>query len=184
MSEIRQGILLSSVEMRTLLALCCLVAVASALPKKNLFPAKVRFPHMLTMGSDAGLDHEFRDARIHDGEPAEEGQFPFIAAVEIDALYFCGSSVISADYLISAGHCVDGALFLDITAGTINWRDGSGWKQRTTTFQAHEDFYNGVQGIGNDISYILLEEPLPLDDTDLLDSIPIADADPDIQVRI
>lgn len=51
------------------------------------------------------------EPRIIGGELARAGQYPFAAAIFIttpSGNYFCGGSLISLEWLITAGQCVDG----------------------------------------------------------------------------
>ena len=53
-----------------------------------------------------------------DGIPAEEGQFPWAAALFIDDAWFCEGSLISDGHLLTSAHCLDGASFIDILLGS------------------------------------------------------------------
>ena len=44
--------------------------------------------------------------RITNGNPANRGQFPWQAALIIDNNYFCGGSLISNLWVLTAAHCV------------------------------------------------------------------------------
>ena len=57
------------------------------------------------------------------GETAEEGQFPWAAAVFIDNAWFCTATLISTSHLLTAAHCVEGAAYFDITLGTVDIRN-------------------------------------------------------------
>lgn len=49
--------------------------------------------------------------RIIDGSPASAGQFPWQVAVYFrtsSGSFFCGGSLISASYVLTAGHCAQG----------------------------------------------------------------------------
>jgi secreted trypsin-like serine protease len=49
--------------------------------------------------------------RIIGGETARSGQFPFSAAIYIrteDGSYFCGGALISNQWVLTAGQCVNG----------------------------------------------------------------------------
>jgi secreted trypsin-like serine protease len=44
--------------------------------------------------------------RIIGGNVASEGQFPYHAGVIVDGAQFCGATLISPEYLITAAHCI------------------------------------------------------------------------------
>jgi len=43
--------------------------------------------------------------RITGGSPAERGQFPWQVALIIDNTWFCGASLISSQWVLTAAHC-------------------------------------------------------------------------------
>jgi hypothetical protein len=43
--------------------------------------------------------------RITGGSPAARGQFPWQAALIIDVTWFCGGSLISSQWVLTAAHC-------------------------------------------------------------------------------
>jgi len=50
------------------------------------------------------------EAKIVNGRPAYEGQFPFVASLKIRNInrymHFCGGSAISTLHILTAAHCV------------------------------------------------------------------------------
>merc|ERR1712066_104787 len=60
--------------------------------------------------------------RIVGGFEAEENQWPWQVALFIDNAWFCGGSIISENYIMTAAHCADGASYFDIMAGAHNVR--------------------------------------------------------------
>merc|ERR1739838_305609 len=65
------------------------------------------------------------EGRIVGGHEAEENQWPWQVALFIDDAWFCGGSLISENYVLTAAHCVDGASYFDIMAGAHNVRAAS-----------------------------------------------------------
>jgi len=46
-----------------------------------------------------------QDHRITNGYTAERGQFPWQVGLIIDNLFFCGGSLISNQWVLTAAHC-------------------------------------------------------------------------------
>ena len=63
--------------------------------------------------------------RIVGGYETEPGQWPWEVALFIDNAWFCGGSLISSSFVLTAAHCVDGASYFDIMAGAHNIRESS-----------------------------------------------------------
>ena len=55
---------------------------------------------------DVPLDEKYQ--RIINGTPAVPCQFPWMVAVITDNQYFCGGSLISKQWVLTAAHCVQG----------------------------------------------------------------------------
>merc|ERR1712073_145555 len=54
--------------------------------------------------------------RIVGGFEAQENQWPWQVALFIDDAWFCGGSIISENYVLTAAHCADGAGYFDVMA--------------------------------------------------------------------
>ncbi|XP_049851590.1 brachyurin-like [Schistocerca gregaria] len=65
-------------------------------------------------------DSAGKQPRIIYGKQAEEGQFPWMAALRLDYVAFCGGSLITQQSVLTAGHCADGVLQFAINLGTIS----------------------------------------------------------------
>ena len=46
-----------------------------------------------------------QDHRVTNGQDAYRGQFPWQAALSIDGRSFCGGSLISNQWVLTAAHC-------------------------------------------------------------------------------
>merc|ERR1711874_375820 len=99
--------------------------------------------------------------RIIGGFEAQENQWPWQVALFIDNAWFCGGSIISENYVMTAAHCADGASYFDIMAGARNVRASS------EPHRVEITSYNGWTHPGwnhntleNDIALIELPSPL------------------------
>ena len=55
-----------------------------------------------------------RDSRIIGGSDAAEGQFPYQVSLKLYGRHICGGSVIAANWVITAAHCVGRYVSLQI----------------------------------------------------------------------
>ena len=99
--------------------------------------------------------------RIVGGDEATPHQYPWMAALFIDDKYFCGGTLISDEWVMTAGHCADGAQFMNIMLGAHNVRedveDGR-LEIHSEEIMKHES-YNPFL-IHNDIALVHLPEPI------------------------
>ena len=94
------------------------------------------------------------------GETAEEGQFPWAAALFIDSAWFCTGTLISSSYLLTAAHCVDGAAYFDIVLGSVDIRDPSDHRVEVTSYSGVVHPQWNANLLTNDIALIQLPSPL------------------------
>ncbi|XP_034232186.1 brachyurin-like [Thrips palmi] len=95
--------------------------------------------------------------RVIGGSQAVAGQFPWQAQVNMDNSYFCGGSIISSQFILSAGHCASGFSLFRIVLGSLFTADMSESNRLTyVTREAyvHEKF--DLAAILNDISVFKL----------------------------
>ena len=52
--------------------------------------------------------------RIVGGEEATPHQYPWMAALFIDDKWFCGGTLISDEWVMTAGHCADDATSVEV----------------------------------------------------------------------
>merc|ERR1712088_791521 len=65
----------------------------------------------------ASASPAIKEGRIVGGVEATERAWPWQVALFIDDAWFCGGSIISENYVLTAAHCADGASYFDIMAG-------------------------------------------------------------------
>jgi len=57
------------------------------------------------------------DPLIVGGVEANKGEFPFIVSLQDSSGHFCGGSLISADWVLTAGHCARGGTIQKVVIG-------------------------------------------------------------------
>merc|ERR1712212_1346279 len=106
-----------------------------------------------------------KEGRIVGGVEAHEYAWPWQVALFIDDAWFCGGSIISENYVLTAAHCADGASYFDVMAGAHNVRESSEPNRVEVTS------YNGwthpewnTQDLSNDLALIELPSPIDFND--------------------
>jgi len=103
--------------------------------------------------------------RIVGGFEAQENQWPWQVALFIDNAWFCGGSIISENYIMTAAHCADGASYFDIMAGAHNVRASSEpHRVEITSYNGwtHPNWDHNT--LANDIALIELPSPISFND--------------------
>merc|ERR1712223_181180 len=106
-----------------------------------------------------------KEGRIVGGVEATEHAWPWQVALFIDDAWFCGGSIISENYVLTAAHCADGDSYFDVTAGAHNVRESSEPNRvEITSFNGwtHPDWDPNT--LSNDIALIELPSPITFDD--------------------
>lgn len=100
------------------------------------------------------------DNRIINGIPAKRGQFPWQVAIISDDNYFCGGSLISDTWVLTAAHCTDNRTSFVVYLGTVHLidRDSGSVTQVTSKSIVHSEYNN--TSFSNDIALIQLPEPV------------------------
>ncbi|TDC46657.1 serine protease [Jiangella ureilytica] len=99
------------------------------------------------------------EPRIVGGQPAEEGEYPFIAYLTIDTpegTFACGGSLYAADTILTAAHCVNGTGPADnITAhfGSVDLASGD-----IVEYTSEYVYSGNISGIPNDWALVKLTE--------------------------
>merc|ERR1712004_201068 len=98
--------------------------------KINRVAAQMRASNKKDLGKEpkaaCGIEGPARkEGRIVGGVEATEHAWPWQVALFIDDAWFCGGSIISENYVLTAAHCADGASYFDIMAGAHNVRESS-----------------------------------------------------------
>ncbi|KAK3875359.1 hypothetical protein Pcinc_019769 [Petrolisthes cinctipes] len=113
--------------------------------------------------------------RIVGGVEAAPHSWPHQVALFIDGMYFCGGSLISSEWVLTAAHCMDGAGSVEVVMGAhdITANEPEQVSMTSTDFTVHEN-YNSFT-IKNDISVIRLPSPVSFDANINAVSLPSSD---------
>jgi len=140
--------------------LMVLATTAHGFPRVSVFPGELpRLPYN----------------RIVGGELAEDGEFPWQISMQHKGLFgyahMCGGSVMSENYVITAGHCVQGqkaAKIMVITGtnfiGNLTIGSPTGTEQHIQADALIQHEHYDAQTITNDIALIKLSTPLVMDE--------------------
>jgi len=107
-------------------------------------------------------------SRIVGGDEAAEGQFPWMAAIYVTSstgtTTFCGGSLISPQFVITAAHCVmNGASFtVYLGSNSLSATDQNRVIISTTALYVNEDYEDGNYDF--DIALVDLQTQVPLND--------------------
>ncbi|XP_063913384.1 brachyurin-like [Zophobas morio] len=115
-------------------------------------------------------------SRIIGGTNAYAGQFKFAAAITVHtetSRFFCSGALITNQWILTGGQCVNGATLFTIQLGsnTLNGDDSNRVTVATSEYSLHPDFNPAT--LENDIGLIKLRIPVELTDyVDTIDYLP------------
>eukprot|EP01054_Gregarina_sp_Poly1_P006715 Gregarina_sp_Poly_1__6714@NODE_3611_length_978_cov_21_725576_g2297_i0_p1_GENE_NODE_3611_length_978_cov_21_725576_g2297_i0NODE_3611_length_978_cov_21_725576_g2297_i0_p1_ORF_typecomplete_len259_score14_28Trypsin/PF00089_26/1_6e66Trypsin_2/PF13365_6/9_9e09DUF316/PF03761_15/7_4e05Peptidase_S7/PF00949_21/0_057DUF1986/PF09342_11/0_042Peptidase_S55/PF05580_12/0_056_NODE_3611_length_978_cov_21_725576_g2297_i019795 len=118
-------------------------------------------------GSQGGIRIPIvRENRIINGIPASQGEFPSQLSLQAWNSHNCGASVLNANYVLTAAHCVVGysASQLSVLAGSVNLASGS--RHQVAEIIVHSQ-YNAADSWKNDIAVLKLATPLQIDNVNI-----------------
>ncbi len=95
------------------------------------------------------------ETRIVGGNTADPGEYPFVVSLQDSMGHFCGASVISPTYVMTAAHCSGGTI--DAVIGLHNQNDTGNTQKIRVKRQINHPQYNGA---GYDIAVYELSEPI------------------------
>jgi len=105
------------------------------------------------------------EGRIVGGHEAAEHQWPWQLALFVDDAWFCGASLISDEYVLTAAHCVEDAFYFDIMAGAHNVRASSEpHRVEITSYDGWTHPNWNSQDLSNDLALIKLPSKIEFND--------------------
>ncbi|XP_059476937.1 trypsin-1-like [Neocloeon triangulifer] len=104
------------------------------------------------------------NSKIVGGADAVVGEIPWQVAIETyNGIHYCGGSIITERYVISAAHCVDyPPTYFRVVAGTLKIAEPGSF-HNVTKITRHKDFNNF--DLQNDISIWEIDPPFVFSDT-------------------
>jgi len=152
----------TSVTMQKSAAIVCLAALLSGANARSL----------MKMVPASSVDN-----RVINGNTASLGDFPHAVAILMDGRSLCTGSLISDQWVLTAGHCVEGVSSFDITAGSVS-RDSSNLSEGGVVVPASTSILHESYGFPyNDIGLIMLDEPISLTDNIKISTLVEANAE-------
>merc|ERR1719327_1256540 len=138
--------------------------------KINRVAAQMRASNKKDLGKEpkaaCGIEGPARkEGRIVGGVEATEHAWPWQVALFIDDAWFCGGSIISENYVLTAAHCADGASYFDIMAGAHNVRESSEPNRvEVTSYNGWTHPLWNSNDLSGDLALIELPSPMPMND--------------------
>ncbi|XP_071450336.1 brachyurin-like [Hetaerina americana] len=150
------------------LALVAIIAVqAVQLPNLSKVEPKIdalpnNLPWKAALKARNALVKKNDESRIIGGSFAQAGQFPYQAAIFIDNQEFCGGSIISSNWILTAGHCGYQAQSFVVILGSLTIQNGDPSQVVIQSYQGITHPYFDMNSLQNDLSLIMLPQQIPM----------------------
>ncbi|CAO1364180.1 unnamed protein product [Diamesa serratosioi] len=108
-----------------------------------------------------------RNSRITGGNEARIGQFPYMVALILGlpnyGESFCGGSIISTSFVLTAAHCLEEVIQVNVLAGIHNiFLDTPAYNQEVYPNHILKHPQYDSESLQNDIGLIFVSRPIPL----------------------
>jgi len=107
-----------------------------------------------------GINKSTNERGIVGGSPAREGQFPFHLLLVIDDMWWCGGSLLNANWALTAAHCI----YLSHSTymySIVDINVGYYWMGQSAQSIVHEHYDDVNFDLGYDIGLIRSAQPAP-----------------------
>ncbi|KAJ3656343.1 hypothetical protein Zmor_015427 [Zophobas morio] len=125
-----------------------------------------------------------KNGRIIGGSPAYPAQYPFMAAITVQSSttrIFCVGALLSNQWILTAAHCVNGAVLFTIQLGSnsLSEADSNRVTLATSTYVVHPEF--NPDTLEHDVGLIKLR--LPIDFTDYIRAVDYLPSSPILEFQ-
>jgi len=129
--------------------------------EQQTFTPSVRIPGNTKV---EGCGKVSASSKIVGGEIAAPHEFPWQVALYVSSRgssWFCGGSIISDEWILTAAHCTDGATSVEVVAGAQkpSQIELTQVRHESTNFFEHPDW--NTRNLHNDLALIKLPQKLP-----------------------
>ncbi|KAF5287787.1 hypothetical protein FQA39_LY15723 [Lamprigera yunnana] len=128
---------------------------------------------VVCVASCAPKSHTFR---ITGGEIAEDGQFPYQVSIHYEGSHNCGGSIISADSILTAGHCLWAKISNQLTVAVGTNKNNEGVRHSVINHYWHPHF--NYISLENDVGIVKLSTKISYNDRTLpiaLETVEVGD---------
>merc|ERR1712080_374750 len=121
------------------------------------------FTEVCGMENPDGVEDKSVEDRIVGGHSAKRHQWPWQVALFIDDYKFCGGTLISDEWVLTAAHCAESSGYYDVMVGPHDVT--ADWESHRMEIRAHEEHihpsYNLPVFLHHDIALLRLPEKVP-----------------------